>query len=52
VKGLSAPGKLAREHDSCGKIAPGKVKVSFAERLVSFLSSSTMVESVTVTLTI
>jgi G patch domain-containing protein 2 len=52
VKGLSAPGKLARQHDSCGKIAPGKMKVSFAERLVSFVSSSTMVESVIETLAV
>jgi G patch domain-containing protein 2 len=24
VKGLSAPGKLARQHDSCGRIVPKK----------------------------
>jgi G patch domain-containing protein 2 len=51
VKGLSDPGKLARQHDSCGKIARKK-QVSFAERLVSFVSSGTMVESVTETLAV
>jgi G patch domain-containing protein 2 len=51
VKGLSAPGKLARQHDSCGKIVPKK-QVSCAERLVSFVSSGTMAESVTETIAV
>jgi G patch domain-containing protein 2 len=46
VKGLSAPGKLARQQDSCGKIDPKK-QVSFA-----FVSSGTMAESVTETLAV
>jgi len=46
VKGLSAPGKLTRQHDACGKNVPKK-QVSFAERPVSFVSSGTMVETVT-----
>ncbi|KAM0887925.1 hypothetical protein ACQ4PT_028678 [Festuca glaucescens] len=50
VKGLSAPGKLARQHDSCGK-APKK-QVSFAERPVSFVSSGTMGETVAETVAV
>ena len=46
MKGLSAPGKLARPHDSCGKKVPKK-QISFAERPVSFVSSGTMAETVT-----
>ncbi|KAI5022568.1 hypothetical protein ZWY2020_059298 [Hordeum vulgare] len=46
AKGLSAPGKLARHSDSCGKKVPKK-QVTFAERPVSFVSSGTMVETVT-----
>lgn len=44
AKDLSAPGKLARHSDSCGKKVPTK-KVSFAERPVSFVSSGTMGET-------
>jgi hypothetical protein len=51
VKGLSAPGKLARQQDSCGKI-DHKKQVSFADHLVSFVSSGTMAESVTETLAV
>lgn len=50
VKGLSAPGKLARQHDSCGK-APVK-QVSFAERPVSFVSSGTMAETIAETVAV
>lgn len=46
MKGLSAPGKLARPHDSCDKKV-SKKHVSFAERPVSFVSSGTMAETVT-----
>ncbi|KAM3400533.1 hypothetical protein ACQJBY_005410 [Aegilops geniculata] len=46
AKGHSAPGKLARHSDSCGKNVPTK-KVSFAERPVSFVSSGTMAETAT-----
>ena len=51
MKGLSAPGKLARPHDSCDKKVPKK-HVSFAKRPVSFVSSGTMAESVTDTLAV
>ncbi|KQJ95945.1 uncharacterized protein LOC100845409 [Brachypodium distachyon] len=50
-KGLSAPGKLARHHDSSGKKSCKK-QVSFAERPVSFVSSGTMVETVTEAITV
>uniref|UniRef100_A0A0D9X6B0 G-patch domain-containing protein n=1 Tax=Leersia perrieri TaxID=77586 RepID=A0A0D9X6B0_9ORYZ len=48
VKGLSAPGKLARNQTSSGK----KKQVSFADRPVSFVSSGTMAESVTETIAV
>jgi G patch domain-containing protein 2 len=51
VKGLSAPGKLARQHDSYGKTVPKK-QVSFAERPVSFVSSGTMAETITETVAV
>lgn len=45
MTGLSAPGKLARHNDSCGKRVPKK-QVSFADRPVSFVSCGTMGETV------
>uniref|UniRef100_A0A0E0EJZ4 G-patch domain-containing protein n=1 Tax=Oryza meridionalis TaxID=40149 RepID=A0A0E0EJZ4_9ORYZ len=51
VKGLSAPGKLARNQTSSGKKS-SKKQVSFAERPVSFVSCGTMAESVTETIAV
>uniref|UniRef100_A0A0E0LTC3 G-patch domain-containing protein n=1 Tax=Oryza punctata TaxID=4537 RepID=A0A0E0LTC3_ORYPU len=51
VKGLSAPGKLARNQTSSGKKS-SKKQVSFADRPVSFVSCGTMAESVTETIAV
>ncbi|KAF0901216.1 hypothetical protein E2562_038675 [Oryza meyeriana var. granulata] len=51
VKGLSTPGKLARNQNSSGKKS-SKKQVSFADRPVSFVSCGTMAESVTETIAI